>query len=164
MKPLVTATLLMCIAMSSSCRSPEKSGTPEPGTELYAVAPDAITEVLISSQAHKIYAYRLNTDRPFQLVVASGEAPAAEQCSSGVGFARLLQAVASMPIVKKADKQFDERGADWTELRLRDTISLEPIEARIRIPRTNGEPVVIQFVDRQYVVRADPASLRMSRS
>jgi len=69
-----------------------------------------------------------------------------------------------MPVIKESGKHFEEGTAAWADVRLRDTTNLEPIEARIRIPEANGEPVVIQFRDRQYEVRADAAALQTARS
>lgn len=157
-----TFALLCCVA-STACRPVSKSAEPEPGTELYAVAMDAVSEVLISSPSHKIYAYRWTTDQPFQLMVASRDSASPEQCPGGAGFEQLLRAVATLPVVKESEKHFED-GAAWTGLWLRDTTNLDPIEARIRIPEAAGEPVVIQYGNRQYVVRVDAAALQTAKS
>jgi hypothetical protein len=143
MKRSVQTIAMLCCAASTACGSVSKSAGPEPGTELYAVATDAVREVLISSPSHKIYAYRWTTDQPFQLMVASRDGASPEQCPGGAGFEQLLRAVATLPVVKESEKHFED-GAAWTGLWLRDT-NLDPIEARIRIPEAAGEPVVIQY-------------------
>jgi hypothetical protein len=153
------AVAILCCVANLACHS-QKSGWPEPGMELYSVAADSVREVLLSSPARKVYAYRWATDRPFQLVIASRDSATAEQCSAGPGFERLLKALATLPVVKESEKHFDDGTAAWADVRLKDTTNLEPIEARIRIPEANSEPVVIQFRDRQYVVRVDPSVLQ----
>lgn len=164
MKTRVTIVGLLCGALLWGCHSDPKSGKPEPGTELYAVAPESVREIVISLPLHKIYAYRWATDQPFQLVVASRAAAQAEQCSGGAGFQRLLQTLATMPIIKESEKHFEEDTEAWADVQLRDTTQLDPIAARIRIPQEKSEPVVIQFGDRQYLVQMDAQALRASQS
>jgi hypothetical protein len=83
---------------------------------------------------------------------------------TAAGFERLLQALATVPVVRQSEKRFEVGTSAWADVRLRDTTNLEPIEARIRIPETDGEPVVIQFGDQQYVVRVDAATLHTAKS
>lgn len=155
--------MLCCIA-SLACHTTPRSGSPEPGIELYAVATDSVREVLLSSAVHKIYAYRWAADRPFQLMIASKDTATAEQCLGGAGFDRLVQAVATTRVAKESEKRFEDGTPAWADVRLRDTTNLEPIEARIRIPEADSEPVVIQFRDRQYIVGIDAAVLQLAKS
>src|ERR1700722_16949866 len=123
MKRVVQTVAMLYCAASSACRPQSKSVGPEPGTELYAVATDSVSEVLISSPSRKIYGYRWTTDRPFHLMVAASNAATDEQCSSGAGFDQLLRALATLPVVKVSEKHFDD-GAAWADVRLRDTTNL----------------------------------------
>lgn len=157
MKRSVSAIAVLCFVSSLACRT--RSGGPEPGTELYAVSMDSVTEILVRSTSHKLYAYRWVAQQPFHLVIASDRAPTAEQCTGGPAFERLLQALVTVPVIGESKKDFKQGTTAWADVWLRDTTNLEPIEVRIRIPEANDEPVVIQFEDRQYVVGVDPSVL-----
>lgn len=164
MKRRAEAAVILWCAASLACRPQPNSARPEPGAELYAVSVNSIREVLLSSSTRKIYAYRWASDLPYQLVIASREGVTAEQCSGGLGFERLLQILASVPVVEESERRFEEGTAGWVDVLLRDNTNLEPIQARIRIPEVNGEPVVVKFGERQYKVRVDAWVLRTAKS
>src|SRR4051812_40436360 len=113
----VKAVAFLILGASLGCRSQSKSVWPEPGMDLYSVALNSVEEVLISSSGHKLYAFRWQTDRPFQLVIASRENESAEQCAGGAGLERLLQALATVPVIKESEKHFRETTAAWADVR-----------------------------------------------
>lgn len=152
--------VLSCAAFLS-CGPQNKSRRPEPGMDLYSVAPDSVREVLVSSSAVKIYAYRWTSNQPFELIVASRPKATADHCTSGKGFDALLQALATAPVIEELAKQFED-GSAWADVRLRDSTNLAPIEIRVRFPEAQGEPVAVLFQGHQYVVRMDTAGLKLS--
>src|ERR1017187_2153254 len=156
------ALVVLFCAATIACGPKLNSGKPEPGLDVYSVLPDSVTEFLVSSPTHKLYAYRWAANGQFHLVFASKSAGAAEQCSAGAQFDQLLRALTTVTVVKESERRFEVGTASWADVRLRDTTSLEPIEARMRIPEASGEPVVLQFQDRQYVVKVDPTVDRKS--
>ncbi|HYU09953.1 MAG TPA: hypothetical protein VEK77_11300 [Gemmatimonadales bacterium] len=156
--------LLFLAIVAAGCRSEQEGRAPEPGTELYAIGPADVSEVVLTALDHKLYAYRWSPADPFQIVVATRGRTEIERCVAGDGFQRWLTAVARMPIQHELDSPFDPRGAEWMDLRLRDTTALEPIDVRLRVPSASDEPVVLQSGTRQYAVDLDAAALRRARS
>ncbi len=147
----------------AACDSERQASAPEPGTELYAVAPGAVDEVLFSSAEKRMLAFRWTPDSVFQLVFVTRGRFDAERCAAGDGFQRWLTAVSSMPIGRRLERPFDPAGAGWADLRLRDTTRIEPIDVRLRLPSA-GEPVAIQFGAQQYSVDVDAAAVRTIES
>lgn len=156
---------LLCLAIAAAaCDSAQEGGAPEPGTELYAISPDDVSEVVFTAPEHRLYAYRWSPTDTFQIIVATRGRTEVERCAAGAGFQRWLTAVARMPMERKLDRPFEPRGAEWTDLRLRDTSDLEPIDVRLRFPVANDEPVVLQSGAHQYAVAVDAVALRSARS
>jgi hypothetical protein len=156
--------LLLILGGVSGCRRDRDDGAPEPGTDLYAVAPETIREVTFSSPDHKLYAYRWAAGDTFHVVIATRGTAAAEQCAAGEGFARWLSTVARMPITRELDGRVDSAAAEWADLRLRDATQLEPIDVRLGVPIAAGGPTVIQYGDKQYEVEMDSTALRSVRA
>lgn len=146
------------------CAKDRDGGAPEPGTELYAVAPETVREVEFRTPDRKLYAYRWAPEDTFHIVVATRGSAEAEQCTAGEGFTRWLAAVSRMPIGKKLDRQVDSATGEWTDLQLRDASQLEPIAVHLHIPSAPGAPAVLQFGADQYSVDADGPMLRSASS
>jgi hypothetical protein len=161
--PLRMVLVLSGVA-AIACTKDRDEGAPEPGTDLYAIAPETVREVVLSTPDRKLYAYRWAPDDTFHIVVATRGSAEAEQCIAGEGFARWLAAASRMPIGKKLDRQVDSASGEWTDLQLRDASQLEPIAVRLHIPSAPGEPAVIQFGADQYSVDADGPMLRSASS
>ena len=147
--------LVLSWVLALGCR---RGGAPEPGTEFFAIAPDAVTEVTYSSDARKLYAYRWRPEGPFQVFVGRRGA-AAEQCAGGEGFARWLRALSRVPVLRELDSKVGAESGEWAEVRVRDASRLEPAEMTLYVPAGAG-PVVLAFKDRQYVVGVDAAAVR----
>jgi hypothetical protein len=143
---------LLFLGALAACNKRHDLQAPEPGTELFAVLPDSVNEVLFSSSDRKLYAYRWTSGQPFQIMTSSRGLAVPEHCAGGVGFQQLLQAIARVKIVREVDKSFDTTTSDWADVELKDATVLEPISMRIRVPRTTDEPVVIQVEKQQFVV------------
>jgi hypothetical protein len=158
-------TLGLAAGLVAACDSDRQAPAPEPGTDLYAVAPGAIHEVLLTSPERKMLAFRWTPDTVFHLVFAVRGRPGVEQCRAGDGFDRWLAAVSRMPVRARLHVPIDPRSG-WVSLQLRDTTQLEPIDVRLRIPPGNTEPVTIQSgsPDQQYSVDVDATVLRSIES
>src|SRR5688572_25293408 len=156
--------LRLAVVLAGGCGSGPDDRAPEPGTELYAIDPADVSEVVFTGPDHKLFAYRWSPAGTFQIVVATRGRAEIERCAAGDGFQRWLTAIARMPVQRDVDRPFDTRGAEWADLRLRDTTGLEPIDVRLRVPREGDEPVVLQSGMRQYAVEVDAAALRTARS
>jgi hypothetical protein len=154
------AIAVLIPAVGLACDSEREGSAPEPGTELYAVEPGAIEEVLFSSPDRKMLAFRWTPDTTFQLVFATRGRPDTERCAAGDGFRQWLAAVATIRVGRQLDRPFDPSGGGWADLRLRDTTQIDPIETRLRVPPSGGEPVVIEFGAQQYSVEANAAAVR----
>jgi hypothetical protein len=158
------ARIFLSSWLAAACGQGRQAAAPEPGTELYAVAPASIDEVVLSSPDRKMLAFRWAPDTVFQLVFAARGRPETERCAAGDGFRRWLTAVSSMPVDQRLERPFEPAGAGWVHLRLRDTTQIGPIDVRLRIPSAGDEPVVIQAGEHQYRVNVDAAVLRTIES
>jgi hypothetical protein len=158
----VIATALL--ATASACSRGGGESEPEPGTELYAVAPETVREVVFSAPDRKLYAYRWAPSDSFRLVIASRGSADVEHCTAGEGFTRWLAAASRMPVVKKLDDKLDAASTDWTDLQLRDASQLEPIDVHLHLPSAAGQSTVIQYGAAQYSVDVDAAALGAVRS
>lgn len=147
-----------------ACDDARDERKPEPGMELYAVAPETVREVIISSPGYKLYAYRWTPDDAFHVLIATRGRSEVEQCTAGEGFSRWLVAASRMPIAKKLDRRVDSASEEWADLQLRDSSQLDPLDLRLHIPSAPGEPAVIQFGTDQYTVDVDVPMLRSARS
>lgn len=154
--------LLLAIACSSAigCSPNADSDAPKPGTELYAVAPETITEVLVSSGDHKLLAYRWSASEPFHLMIASRSKPAGEHCLAGDRFAGWLQSVSTARITREASPAVDRKAPGWTHVRLRDRSSLDPIDVQLHIPPSDTGPVVLAHGDKQFIVDMQAVVIR----
>lgn len=147
--------------LTVACRSTgATSGQPEPGTQYYAMAPENIREVVFSSSERKLYGYRWSASEPFN-IYTGGRGANPEHCTSGDGFTRWLNAVATIPVQSVAN---DTVAGEWTEVQLRDATTLEPNNATLLIPASQTDPVLMRFGDRQYVVGVNAAELRSVNS
>jgi hypothetical protein len=154
------ALLVVVSILAASCGAEPPS--PEAGTDLYAVAPDVVVEVLYSSPETKLFAYRWTPAEPFRVTLAvSGRAP--EYCEGGEPFTRWLRAVTSIPIRSELEKPLEPGGPQWADLRLKDTSALEPNEVTLRIPDSDTEPVVARVGERQFAVAVEARALRAVR-
>jgi hypothetical protein len=159
-----TAVLLLCCGAAwTSCSSGPRSSAPEAGTELYAVAPESVNEVLFTSGAVKLFAYRWKPEDPFHIFVSSRTGPP-QQCTGGGQFQEWLKAVSRLPVLRETDQRFEPGSPEWGDLRLRDNTQLEPIDVRLRLPSSDREPVVIQVDDRQFLVDVNAAVVRRAAS
>jgi len=131
---------------------------PEPGLEFIAVTPDTVREVTVSSKRLKLFAYRWTAGGRFQVVLGQPGTPP-EQCLSGDGFDRLLTVLARVPVRAEHRRSGHELGREWVDVRLRDASVLEPIDMTIALPGPSGEPVLLAFRDRHYVVDMDAQTL-----
>jgi hypothetical protein len=158
-----TKILLLAGVLWSGCSQRPGEGLPEPGTDFYAVSPDTVTEVLLSTGLYKLFAFRWSPGDRFQLVV-SLKGKAVEQCQAGPPFENWLKAVTRMPVVRQIDRPFDAESQNWGNLRLRDNTRLEPVEVRLRIPSAGSEPAVIEVGTRQFIVDLNAAILGTASS
>ena len=152
-------TLLVAAGLlGTACRHDARG--PEPGMELYAVAPDSVREVLLSSGDRKLYAFRWRAGEPFRLLVATRGDSVVQRCTAGPGFARWLAAVSRLPIRDSLPRARERDAGEWADLELRDASALEPITARLRLPVAASDPVVVRVDDRDWAVDVDAAALR----
>ena len=114
----------------------------------------------MTSASHRLYAYRWSTDQTFNLLVAKRGAETAQQCRAGAGFDRFLASVSRLEVVKEIPS-LAPPDAEWAELRIVDTTSLEPVDAKIHIPPQRGAPVIVAIDDKQFTVAADAEALRL---
>ena len=156
------AVLLAGGLLGTACRHDARG--PEPGMELYAVAPDSVREVLLSSGDRKLYAFRWRAAEPFRLIVATRGDSVVQRCTAGPGFTRWLAAVSRLPIRDSLPRARDLDAGEWADLELRDASVLEPITARLRLPVGPSDPVVVRVDDRDYSVDVDGAALRDVRA
>jgi hypothetical protein len=54
-------------------------------------------------------------------------------------------------------------GQEWTEVLLKDATNLGAINLRVHIPPSDGDPVVVEFENRQYATQIDRAILDSAR-
>lgn len=156
----VCAIAAYCV-FAVGCRSTGTvAGQPEPGTEYYAVAPETIREVVFSSSDRKLYAYRWSASESFY-IYTGGRGTNPEQCTSGDGFTRWLNAIATIPVRAVVDKTV---AGEWAEVRLRDATNLEPNDVTLLIPASQSDPVLMRFGQQQYVVEVNAALLRSVNS
>jgi hypothetical protein len=153
-KPLGLVALLC--ATLAGCRG-SNADLPEPGTEFFAIAPDAVTEVVYSSGSHKLYAYRWRSGEPFQILVARRGAPP-EQCTAGEGFGRWLRALARVQVQRELTPKIDEARGEWAEVRIRDDSRVGPADLTLHVPAATGA-VVLAHREHQYVVDVDASAL-----
>ncbi len=163
-RPLLPMVVVLYGVAAIACAKDRDERAPEPGTELYAIAPETVREVAFSTPDRKLYAYRWAPGDTFHIVVATRGSAEAEQCPAGEGFTRWLAAVSRMPIGKKLERPVDSASGEWTDLQLRDASQLEPIAAHLHIPSAPGDPAVIQFGADQYSVNVDGPMLRSASS
>ena len=156
------AVLLAGGLLGTACRHDARG--PEPGMELYAVAPDSVREVLLSSGDRKLYAFRWRAAEPFRLIVATRGDSVVQRCTAGPGFTRWLAAVSRLPIRDSLPRAKDRDAGEWADLELRDASALEPIAARLRLPAAASDPVVVRVDDRDYAVDVDASVLRDARA
>lgn len=152
--------ILLCCSMNPACRADRRGRDgPEPGTEFFAIAPETVTEVLYSSSERKLYAYRWTSTEPFHVAVGQrGARP--EQCMGGEGFMRWLRALARVPVTRELKPALDMTKGEWANVQLWDTRPLEPNGLTLRVPTATGEPVVLVFEQRQFIVDVNPVALR----
>jgi hypothetical protein len=156
--------LAVALLGALACGGRGADGSPEPGTELYAVAPETVREVVFSTPDRKLYAYRWAPSDSFQLIVATRGKAEVEHCAGGAGFTRWLAAASRMPVARKLDRRLDAASTEWADLQLRDASQLEPIDVHLHIPSAAGEPTVMQYGTEQYAVDVDAAVLQEVRS
>jgi len=155
--------LLVVVAFLNACSSRPSHTSPEPGTELFAILPENITEVRISSSDYKVYAFRWQLGQPFEVVTSSRKGRNTEHCTGGAAFDDLLKSLSTVKILRAADKPFDAGSNDWADVDLRDATVLEPISMRVRVPRSAGETVVVQVENRQFVADIDGSALMKAK-
>jgi len=145
---LASTTTLLVLAwpVLIGCQNWRSAETVRVGTELYAIVPEGIIEVLFSTDDHKVFAYRWNPNDAFQLTVASARERRVEYCVSGEGFRRWLEAVASARVTNEVMKFSNAKngGGSWARLRLRDSSSLDSIDVQIQMPVTAADPVLME--------------------
>ena len=148
----------LCLGTLATCGG--KPPAPEVGVDLYAVPPENVTEILLSSPTKKVYAYRWGQGSPFQVWTASSNSADAEQCKGGEGLRRWLEAISTVRLVREVDPPWDRSAPNWSDILIRDATNLEPIQVRVRIPASDGEPVVIDSHGRQFAAQIDARVLR----
>src|SRR5436190_23853929 len=84
--------ILICCGVVG-CQPGQNAQMPVPGIELYAVVPERITEVLVSSADYKLYAYRWKPEGTFHLTIASAGTTTEEHCLGGNQFQKWLETV-----------------------------------------------------------------------
>lgn len=158
--PLKSASGVALALLVLACGERGGGGAPEPGTELYAVAPETVREVVFSTPDHKLYAYRWAPSDSFQLVIATRGKAEVEHCVAGAGFTPWLAAASRMPVARKLDRRLDAASTKWADLQLRDASQLEPIDVHLHLPSAAGEPTVVQYGTEQYAVDVNAAALQ----
>src|SRR5262249_61037637 len=71
MRPAGFMVIIPVLALLfAGCGRSSREQLPEPGTDLYALAPSATMEVSFSTDQFKLFAFRWTNEGPFQLVIA----------------------------------------------------------------------------------------------
>jgi hypothetical protein len=148
------AALLGCMA-TLSCNGRTSTGSPEVGSDLYAVAADTLVEVSLASASEKMWAYRWSRSEKFALVVARHSPPAVETCTAGPGFRAWLQVVSRFSITGTPAAPVTSDSPDWLDLRLKDSGALDPIEVHVYLPSGTGDSPIVSVNGKQFIGRFD---------
>jgi len=137
------------VIIAGACNS---NSTPQamPGTDLYAVSPDDVLELKISTPERKLYAFRWSPQDRFELLVARRGAPV-EQCVAGGSFMRLLKAVSQLRVVAEVQRAgVEPRRTPLTMLEISDRTALEPITMAFRLTNEAQRQIVVDVGGKQF--------------
>ena len=104
--------LIACCVIPVAC-SNSASRAPEVGTDYYAIAPEAVSEVSVASRDQRVWGYKWDGSPSFSLVVAYRSPPRVETCVAGSGFRSWLQALSRLPIRGRPSTRLDPASPDW---------------------------------------------------
>lgn len=154
--------LARCCAAALGCssRSPSRAGA---GSELYAVAPDSVTDIVFTSASRKVFAYRFQAGQPMVVVTADVKAAAPETCSGGPEFQRWFETLSQMRVASHVNKPVDALDPGWATVMLRDATVLEPVLVRVLVVGGPKPSVIAEYAGQRYVVATDAAALDSSR-
>ena len=162
-----TWSAYVCLAMAclASACGRAVSTQPEIGSDLYAVAPESVIEVLLSGSEESLWAHRWRKSDRFSLVFARRGSPKPETCSAGPGFDAWLQSLSRVTIVRSQTSKVSEAGEGWFDVRLKDDLTLEPIETHLRLPTAADKSAVVAVAGKQFLVTlgsaGEPPDLRL---
>lgn len=157
MKPRTRASALLFLGAVALTGCVDEC-TPVPlGEPLSLIEAEEVVEVVISASDRKLFAYRAEPSDPFRIVVARKESAPIEQCRSGPGFARLIEATAAFAVLRRASNLAEEVSSDWVIIELWDGSGQTGIEHRLRRPTAGDGRTLIQWCYKQYVIAVDPA-------
>jgi hypothetical protein len=152
--------LLFCCGMLAACGTEPTEYEPDPDIELYAVAPETVTEVLFSSPDRKLYAYRWSPQGTFEVMIASPDGRL-DHCVAGSSFLSWLHSIAHMsPLDGTTTPSTSEMYSERIDIVLRDESDLDPVHVRLLVPSTGSEPAVAEFHSKTFAVDTDLATLR----
>ena len=152
-------TVLGCLA-AVCCNGSSRGVTPEIGTDLYAVAPEGVSEVSLSSKGQRMWAYKWATSESFSLVFAYRSPPHVETCMAGSRFRSWLRTVSRLHITGTPRAPIDRASPDWVDLRIADSSALKPIDVLIYLPPVDREAPVVMVDGAQFLAEVDLVSAR----
>jgi hypothetical protein len=159
-RPLV---VIACCALAASSCGRVAESVPSPGADLYAVSPDGVLEVTLTSATERLYAFRWTPEEAFQIVSAR-RGQEIERCRAGDGFGRLLAAVSSLRVTAELPAPAGGTEGEWARLYIADTSGVEPIVVAIRIPPRVELPVLVEVAKRQFTVATNVGDLLLAAS
>lgn len=158
------AAFLVALLLLPGLR-PAAAATPlAPGTEVFAVAPEAVQEVRYRSVTAEVGAQRRGAG--FTLTCRGPGAGGTETCRSGPGFDAALAQLTSLKLVRTPEarevQSYRKYPAEaWAQVLIRDSSALEPFTARLLPLAESLTEAVAQFGGATYVVRLEEKVFRL---
>ncbi|MGH2619636.1 MAG: hypothetical protein ACRDHG_03570 [Anaerolineales bacterium] len=156
---------LLVLAAAALAGCEDDCTRPRWGKPLSYKAAAEVREMVVSGSDRKLYAYRQTAGDPFQIVIAYKAPARVERCQSGPGFARFLEAMATVQVIRRSWYWIDSLSADWFAVELWDGGTRPGIPHRLRPPISGHPWTVMQWCfGSQYLVDVDPAIWESLRS
>ena len=135
------------------------------GRPLSYMAAADVREMLVSGSDRKLYAYRSAAGEPFEIAIAYKAGGRIERCQSGPGFLRVLDAMASVQVIRRSWHDVYPTSSEWFVVELWPAGGDHGVPHRLR-PPVPGYPwsVMEWCFGSQFLVDIDPAVWESLRS
>jgi len=130
----------------------------QPGTEVFAVAPEKVLEISYRTAVSWLVAHRWQVGDRFTLILLKPGQPLPDSCLAGEGFQTVLRQLTSLklrqtPSANEAEALLRKHPLPtWGELMIRDDSPLEPFRARVLPVAGTPEEVWLHFHGATYRV------------
>jgi hypothetical protein len=135
------------------------------GQPLSYMAAADVREMLVSGSDRKLYAYRPAAGEPFEIAIAYKAGDRTERCQSGPGFLRVLDAMASVQVIRRSWHDAHPTSSEWFVVELWPAGSDHGTPHRLRPPVPGYPWSVMQWCfGSQFLVDIDSAIWERLRS